>query len=190
MQETMHTDPGKLAGVYEELEAATRSLLQEQEVSDADITVTREAGMCYVGQSYQLQVSLPDTIDDHTAARLAEAFHSRHAETYGFDNEQEPTQIVNLRVVGIGAVDRPVLQQLDDATDSASRAIKGKRQVYFSESNGLIDVDLYDREKLVAGDTFSGPAIVEQMDTTIVVSPDTRVVVEKSGNLIIHIDHN
>ena len=190
MQETMHTDPGKLAGIYEELEAATRSLLQEQEVSDADITVTREAGMCYVGQSYQLQVSLPDTIDDHTAARLAEAFHSRHAETYGFANEQEPTQIVNLRVVGIGAVDRPVLQQLDDATDSASRAIKGTRQVYFSESNGLIDVDLYDREKLVAGDTFSGPAIVEQMDTTIVVSPDTRVVVEKSGNLIIHIDHN
>jgi|TARA_B100001964_G_scaffold97732_2_gene109322 N-methylhydantoinase A len=190
MQETMQTDPQQLAGIYDELESATRSLLQEQEVSDADITVTREVGMCYVGQSYQLRVSLPTTIDNQAAAKLADAFHSRHAETYGFANEQEPTQIVNLRVVGIGAVDRPVLQQLEEATDSPSRAIKGSRQVYFAESNGLIEVDLYAREKLLAGDTFSGPAIVEQMDTTVVISPDTRVAVEKSGNLIVHLDHN
>ena len=57
--------------------------------------------------------------------------------------------------------------------------------------NGTADMaqlDLYDRQRLLAGDTLSGPAIIEQMDTTVVVPPDTRVEVEESGNLIIVLD--
>jgi N-methylhydantoinase A len=54
----------------------------------------------------------------------------------------------------------------------------------------MIDVTLYDRDQLRSGDTFSGPAIIEQMDTTVVVPPDTRVEVEETGNLIILLDPN
>ena len=190
MQETSEVDVKQFSAIYDELESSTRTLLREQHVDETDITVTREVGMCYVGQSFQLRVPVPKTIDQQTGDELARHFHARHANIYGFANEQEPTQIVNLRVVGIGAVDRPVLRQLDEATDSPIRAIKGTRAVYFAETNGMIDVTLYDRDQLRSGDTFSGPAIIEQMDTTVVVPPDTRVEVEETGNLIILLDPN
>jgi N-methylhydantoinase A len=190
MQETSEVNVKQFSAIYDELETSTRTLLREQNVDEADITVTREVGMCYVGQSYQLRIPVPKTIDQQTGDELTRSFHERHANIYGFANEQEATQIVNLRVVGIGAVDRPVLRQLDKATDSPMRAIKGNRAVYFAETNGMIDVTLYDRDQLRSGDAFSGPAIIEQMDTTIVVPPDTRVEVEETGNLIILLDPN
>jgi N-methylhydantoinase A len=187
MQETSRVDMDELAGVFGELASATTAMLREQDVAAGDISVAREVGMCYVGQSYQLRVAVPEPIGDDTAALLTEAFHIRHAQTYGFANEQEPTQIVNLRVVGVGRVERPVLRQLEAAGDPPSRAVKGQREVYFAERSGLVEVDLYDRERLLAGDSFAGPAIIEQMDTTVVVPPEARVEVERSGNLIITI---
>ena len=189
MQATAEANPTQLAEIYEELEGSTRNLLKEQDVQEEDITIIREAGMCYVGQSFQLRVDVPSVIDTDTGAQLENAFHQRHAESYGFDNADEPTQLVNLRVIGIGKVDRPVLKQLDHAIDPVKRAIKGKRKVYFTEAKGLIDVDLYDRSLLLSGDHFTGPAIIEQMDTTIVVPPEVKVEVEQSGNLVIHIPH-
>ena len=189
MQATADVNPTQLAEIYEELEGSTRNLLKEQDVQEEDITIIREAGMCYVGQSFQLRVDVPSVIDTDTGSQLEKAFHQRHAESYGFDNEEEPTQLVNLRVVGIGKVDRPVLKQLDHAIGPAKRAIKGKRKVYFSEAKGLIEVDLYDRSLLMSGDRFTGPAIIEQMDTTIVVPPEVEVEAEQSGNLVIHINH-
>jgi len=189
MQATAEANPTQLAEIYEELEGSTRNLLKEQDVQEEDITIIREAGMCYVGQSFQLRVDVPNVIDTETGAQLENAFHQRHAESYGFDNADEPTQLVNLRVIGIGKVDRPVLKQLDHAIDPVKRAIKGKRKVYFTEAKGLIDVDLYDRSLLLSGDHFTGPAIIEQMDTTIVVPPEVKVEVEQSGNLVIHIPH-
>jgi N-methylhydantoinase A len=131
---------------------------------------------------------MPSVINTGTGRQLEKAFHQRHAESYGFANEEEHTQLVNLRVVGIGKVDRPVLKQLDHAIGPVTRAIKGKREVYFSEAKGLIKIDLYDRSLLMSGDRFTGPAIIEQMDTTIVVPPEVEVEVEQSGNLVIHIN--
>ena len=133
-------------------------------------------------------MAVPDVVSDATVNKLGKSFHTRHAESYGFSNENEETQIVNLRVIGIGSVDRPVLRHLDKATDSSDRAKKGKREVYFSDS-GLINVDLYDRNKLLAGDSFKGPAIVEQMDTTVVIPSDAYVEVEEYGNLIISLQN-
>ncbi len=110
-------------------------------------------------------------------------FHARHAEAYGFANESEPTQFVNLRLTAIGKVDRPTLRVLPSASDSAERALKGRRQVYFAE--GRVDCAIYDRDLLLAGDVLDGPAIIEQMDSTTVVPPSARVEVERHGNLII-----
>ena len=88
------------------------------------------------------------------------------------------------RILGIGLVDRPLLRRLDRASDSPERAKKGTREVYFSDT-GTISVDLYDRDRLLAEDTLEGPAIIEQMDTTIVLPRNTHVEVEEYGNLII-----
>ena len=185
MREMLAADTENLRSVLAEMEADTRALHREQGVSEADTVIVRQFDMSYVGQSFQLRIPVPEQIDADTGRRLSEAFHARHAETYGFANEGEATLLVNLRVIGIGKVERPKLRELPLASDPVTRALKGTRPVYFAETGGMGPVEIYDRTLLLAGDRFEGPAIVEQMDTTTVVPPGASVAVERHGSLII-----
>jgi N-methylhydantoinase A len=94
---------------------------------------------------------------------------------------------VNVRLIGIGRVERPRLRELEAGTGSAERALKGRRQVHFSEAEGPLDCAIYDRDALLAGDRLEGPAIVEQMDTTTVVPPGARLGVDRHGSLLIDV---
>ena len=59
------------------------------------------------------------------------------------------------------------------------------RPVYFEEAGEYVETHVFQRNKLLPGATFSGPAIVEQIDTTTVVHPGQLVSVDEFGNLII-----
>ncbi len=185
MKVASQTDPVQLARVFGEMEASTRELLREEGVTPERIRIVREIAMCYVGQSYQLKIEVPNLIDGETWKALTVAFHRCHATAYGFANEREPVQFVNLRITGIGQIDRPKVRQLERAIDGVQRALKTRREVYFGEAGGMVMTDVYERALLLAGDRFSGPAIVEQMDCTTVISPDTTVAVDDFGNLVV-----
>ena len=73
-------------------------LLREEGVTPERTRIVREIAMCYVGQSYQLKVEVPDRLDADTWKVMTEAFHQRHTDAYGFANEREPAQFVNLRL--------------------------------------------------------------------------------------------
>ena len=187
MKEARATEPAELRAIYAEMEGAVRALLDEEGVAEADVRIVREIAMCYVGQSYQLRIPVPERIDGDTWRVMTDAFNRRHAEAYGFANEREPAQFVNLRLIGIGRVERPRLRELEEGTGSAERELKGRRQVHFSEAEGPLDCALYDRDALLAGDRLEGPAIVEQMDTTTVVPPGARLSVDRHGSLLIDV---
>jgi N-methylhydantoinase A len=187
MKPARATAPEALRAIFAEMEAGTRALLEEEGVADADVRISREIAMCYVGQSYQLKLPVPEPIDGDTWRIMTDAFHRRHAEAYGFANEREPTQFVNLRLIGIGRVERPRLRVLEAGTGSPARALKAKRPAHFQEAGGMVDCAIYDRDALLAGDRFEGPAIVEQMDTTTVVPPGAQVTVDRHGSLLIEI---
>ncbi|MBI1773875.1 MAG: hydantoinase/oxoprolinase family protein [Proteobacteria bacterium] len=178
-------EPKELSSIYAEMETSVRSLLKDEGVAPADTVVTREVEMCYVGQSFRLKMPAPSTIDAAALERLTAAFHDRHAEVYGFANLGEQTQLVNLRLNGTGRVGRPTLRRLPKATDGIGRAIKERRKVHFDDAGKPVEVNIYDRDKLLAGDKFSGPGIVEQMDTTVVLPPGVSVTVSEIGSLII-----
>src|SRR5690606_927177 len=95
MKEARATDPGELAAVFEEMEKATRALLREEGVAEADVRIIREIAMSYVGQSFQLKIPVPERIGADVARLMTERFHARHAEAYGFANEREPILFVN-----------------------------------------------------------------------------------------------
>ena len=63
--------------------------------------------------------------------------------------------------------------------------IKARRQAYF---DGWQDTPIYDREKLLPGNRLSGPAIIEQMDSTTVVHPGMTAHIDRFGNIIIEIN--
>ena len=90
---------------------------------------------------------------------------------------------VNLRVTGVGPIERPKLRELPPGDGRADRARRGARPVVF-EARAL-DCAVYDRAALLPGDALVGPAIVEEYGATTVVFPGQRAEVDRFGNLIV-----
>ena len=77
------------------------------------------------------------------------------------------------------------MQELAGNGASAAEAKKGTRSVYFQAAGDYIDCTIYDREKLGAGATFTGPGIVEEWTSTTVVPPGWQLTVDRYGNLLL-----
>ncbi|WP_406831985.1 hydantoinase/oxoprolinase family protein [Pedococcus sp. KACC 23699] len=160
---------------------------------------SRTVDLRYFGQAFEVRVAAPDgTVDETYAAAVADAFHAEHRALYGYDFRHDPTQQVewvNLRVTGVGPITRPELRDRDreslsdpthqDHSDHAKTSARGRRLVCFDADDGFIDAPVLWRPDLRAGDTFDGPAIVEEFGSTVPVHPGFTVRVDSIGNLVI-----
>ena len=144
------------------------------------------ADVRYFGQNFELILPLKgDTLDEAGLRRLVEAFHRRHKDYYGYDMRAQPVEIVNLRLVVTG--ERPKVPH-DRSTLARGRldsALTERRKAWFP-GKGYVSTAVYDRDRLPAECRLTGPAIVEQMDTTTVVPPGAKLRHDKLGYL--HID--
>jgi N-methylhydantoinase A len=147
------------------------------------VEILREAEMCYLGQSYPLRVRIPEDWSNLVAI-LETAFHDAHRALYGFASPGEATMVLNLRVTAIGRVDRPRLKNLGVGDGNPDQALKGTRPVVFGQT---VDCPIYERSRLDAGDRISGPAIIEQMDSTTVLPAGAVLSADPGGSLIIEL---
>ena len=183
----------KITNEFERLENSGRIAHSSAASASGEPIFERSIEMRYWGQSFELSVPVPDRkiIDADWMSELIESFHESHNTAYGFRADDEPVELVNLRLTTIGKIARPQLRKLDIISPDAKVAIKGKRPVYFgtdSSEGGVIHTTVYDRPKLPAGSVFNGPAIVEEPDCTTVIQPSWSVTVDDFGNLLI--EHN
>jgi N-methylhydantoinase A len=144
--------------------------------------IVRTVDMRYAGQNYELAIPLPAQIDRRN---LKQAFITAHHRLYGFAPEDEPVQLVTYRVEASAIVPKASFTATDDAGPDASHAITAHRSVWLPEAGGFVDCPVYDRSLLRAGNRFTGPAVVEQMDATTVVLPYMLARVEPYLNLIL-----
>lgn len=179
---TLGLDPRRFAATLCEMAEQGRGLLLEESVPEDRIAILTEAEVCYVGQNYPLRIEVPGVGDPLGA--IDAAFRTEHRRRYGFASDTESTLIQNLRVTAVGRVDRPNIKQLDEAGPDASGAVKEHRLVVFETA---IECPVYDRGLLLAGHTIEGPAIIEQMDTTIVLPPGTRARVDRSASMVVNL---
>jgi N-methylhydantoinase A len=148
--------------------------------------LARTVDMRYAGQNYELSVPLPEgAITRDTLDLLAERFAETHKRMYGFVAENEPVQIVTLRIEATGLVRKAAFQPRPPNGADASGALTGRRDVWLPDAFGFISCPVYDRDRLDAGNRIAGPAIIEQMDTTTVVPPGMTARVEPYLNLIL-----
>ena len=183
----------KISSEFERLENSGRIAHSSAASASGEPIFERSIEMRYWGQSFELSVPVPDRkiIDADWMSELIESFHESHNTAYGFRADDEPVELVNLRLTTIGKIARPQLRKLDIISPNAKVAIKSKRPVYFgtdSSEGGVIHTTVYDRPKLPAGSVFNGPAIVEEPDCTTVIQPSWSVTVDDFGNLLI--EHN
>ena len=146
------------------------------------IRIERQAEMRYVGQVHELPTPMPDEADMEVALRGAlEAFHALHRQRYAFNMLQKPVEMLAVRqeVVGTRAWNVPSFDVVEDP--DAAEAIKARRKVCFSNNGsfGWIDTPIYDGERLRPGHAFQGPAVIEELDTTIALQPGDSLLLNR-----------
>ena len=176
-------DHARMDRVFEELDAEATAWFEREDVPAAARTVTRSASLRYKHQGFELSVPWAggSVTPETTEATLA-AFHALHERLYTFAQPDTPVEIVTLHVAAEGSLPQPRLAELDGG-GSLEAAQTDTLPIHFAD--GTATVPVYDREKLSAGISFAGPALVVQLDSTTLIPPDRTARVDRYGNLIL-----
>jgi N-methylhydantoinase A len=179
----------KIENVFELLEAKGAQTLVSQGVKSENIRFERQLDMRYLGQSYELIISTSGT-HDIDISKTMESFHKKHKAIYGYRRDGEPVEIVNARVKAIGVIKNKPLEKMKKLENERplAEAVLQSRNVFFENSMQYESTVIYARDKLGSGNSFMGPAIVEQYDATTVVYPGWRGKVDGFGNLVLTIE--
>jgi N-methylhydantoinase A len=159
-------------------------------VDVSEVSFQRSGDLRYVGQGYELKVAINDgRVNLLTVEQLWRDFHKIHGTEYGHTFEDSPIEIVNIRCTAVGNL--PKLTRLNPSTEgSFEAALQSTRDGVFRSSSGLesFKTDVFKRDLLPIGQTFFGPAILLQKDSTTVLPPETSAYVHPSGSVIIKLE--
>lgn len=177
-------DAGAVNALLDGLEAEGRRHLADAGVAAADITVDRSADMRLIGQMHEIAVPLPaGAIGAETLPDIRAAFTRVYAARYTQPFEGARIEAVNFRVRVSGPVPKLSLSGAVGGADPAAR-IKGHRTAWF-DGGGAAATPVFDRYALEAGDTISGPAIIEEREATTVIAPGDSIIVDAGLNMVI-----
>jgi N-methylhydantoinase A/oxoprolinase/acetone carboxylase beta subunit len=165
-------DPDALSEALRKLDAGCAALMRREGITDA--TITHFVDVCYIGQSYHLEVPLTET----DATTIYDAFLVAHARVYGHSTNV-PAKIVNLRTVhqsfaGVVAT---------HATVARADQPPGTRMIRVG--TGSVAAAIWQRGAVPPGVTIAGPAIIEQADTTTLIEPGWTARLTKGDALLL-----
>ncbi|NMG41464.1 hydantoinase/oxoprolinase family protein [Chelativorans sp. ZYF759] len=177
--------PDVLKEIYEQLETLGREALDADAVPAKRQRLTRTADMRYVGQAYEINVTLPDgEIDAALIKVLSDRFHAHHNQLYAHFHPDKQIEFVSGRLIANGLMSAPPMRQYK--TDGGGCPAKlGDHRIYFEEVGGYADTPIYSREVLTPGMVVQGPAVVVQLDTTIIIHPGQSATIDSHANLLI-----
>jgi N-methylhydantoinase A len=173
-----------LQAMLDHLDNEAAQWLAKEKVPAGRRMLVRSADMRYPLQNYEINVTLPaGPINAAWLKRATDAFHTAHQRLYSYCDRGEQVQLVNLRVAAIGQTEHVKPRLIERGTANPKAAQKSERQVRFQESSVMYTCPIYERERLLAGNVVSGPAVIEQADSTIIVPPSFKALVDPHGRL-------
>ena len=172
----------ELRAIYGRLEEQARSWLADQNIDLDRVYILRSADLCYVGQSYEVNVPFPDVVPARlTTPRVVDWFHARYGRVYGYADAEAPARMLEARLQIVGVTPKPPVRPVADSGD-APDGPTGARPVH--EHGEEREVAVWRRDALRRGEVYEGPLVVEQYDTTVYVPAGFRVTVDDHANLI------
>jgi len=169
---------------YRDLERDARKVMDATLTGKAKIEVERAADLRFVGQGFELVTPLPA---GPYSPKSADAVHKAFLKEYRRVFQQEPPagqiEIINIRVALTAPLGRAALK----VEAGAKAALKGKRKAWLAERGKFFEMPVYDRYSLRVGATVSGPAIIQEASSTMIMPPKARARVDRSGNLIVEL---
>jgi N-methylhydantoinase A len=159
----------QVAEIYERLAKEARTWLRQEGIDESKQQLRFEADVRYFRQGYEFSLSLdPARLGDGGLADLSQRFGLAHEQLYGFGLQQS-VELVNLRAVGEGRVEKIEFAAQSKVGPDASAAVVEQHRVYFD--GNFHNADIYDRAALSPGNQIMGPAIITQIDATTVIHP-------------------
>ena len=184
VQKAPNYDTVVMERVYGDLEGEAVRWLNAESVPSDRRELTRSADLRYAHQGFEVTVEFAGKAVDRAALDATiERFHAEHGRLFGFSLEQ-PVEIVTLRVTAFGHLDSVRMARLSGNLRAPAEALTGRREVYFEDVGGFVPCDIFDRAGLAPGSVIDGPAILENVDSTVVIDPGWRGRIDDYGNCV------
>ena len=186
LHETLGT--GTVDAIFDALTAEAAGALDKEGFPAAEHRFVRTADLRYFGQAFEVRVAVPagpatqQVLDD-----AARDFHAEHRGLYGYDFAGDSTQQVewvNLRVSGIGPIQRPEIKK-HDGGPGGSPERTSTRAVCFDATDGDVEAGIYWRPDLRPGDALCGPVVIEEFGSTVPLHPGFGARVDDYLNIIV-----
>ncbi len=184
-----------LSGVnalFEEMELEGAEFLRSAGISDEEMHFQRSANMRYVGQRHEIEVPIPGgKLEKRSVGDMKRGFDEQYVKLYARVNPDAGIEALNWRVVVSGPeyeVETEASSMRSVSQPAAENAFKGKRKAYFQRLGGYTDCPVYDRYRMSAGHQASGPAIIEERESTLVLGPGCAAVMDDHLNLVVQLE--
>jgi N-methylhydantoinase A len=172
----------KAETVFRQLERQAKATLAREGFAATDVRILRALDLRYIAQQWDITV-LADTAFDRAAIRRD--FEREHERLFGHIQPGGSIEITKLRVQAFGHIQR--LEKVDAKRATGEAESIERRRVWIDAVTGWAETPVYDGASLYAGNVIVGPAVINEMTTTLLVGRNDRMLVDASGNYSIEI---
>jgi len=185
MVNTADLDLEELAENFMELQNSAITQLQKEGFTFDNITLLRSLDMRFKGQAYELNVELVSSeITNENLELTIEKFFEQYIKLYGHKPGIEIIEVVNIRLTAMGQLKNNLnIRNRNETVEAVAVNPIGSRKIFFNGK--FINSNIYDRDSIAIGGRINGPAVIEQLDTTIIIHPEQYAYSDMYGNLLI-----
>lgn len=182
LEEADHTS---VVDAYEQLIADATTQLKADNVPDTDVTLEMTADCRYEGQGYELNITVGYDGEVDSIETIRDRFDATHEAEFGHDFPDNSVELVNERVTAYGDLPSSELVAIPEASEPAESHVLTEEPVDFRVNDTVRthDTPFFDRTDLRAGHKITGPAVIGEQDSTILVPPDFSGTVGKYGDI-------
>jgi N-methylhydantoinase A len=170
---------------FREMEAEVVQRLKAENIPKEKMRLIRYLDLRYFGQWRYLSISVPSPLPK-TLATVREQFDREHQREYSYSDKAQAVQIYGIRVTGFGLIEKPKLQKMRKLERYTPKPLK-IRKVYSSTSKEFVNTKIYEHDQLSPGAALTGPAVIQQFDSTVFIPTSHKAEVDAYKNLIITI---
>ncbi len=182
-------DWDRLNQMLQKMETDGLDFLKRASIQKENATIQRIVDIRYSGQGHEITISIPNgKLNEKDIPEIEKRFKDEYELRYNRSIINMPMEAVTWRVVVSGPTPSMIPNQIRQS--SGKDAYKGTRPVFFSELGpSAIDCPVYNRYYLQPGERFSGPAIIEEMESTTVIGASCEIHVDEYRNIIIEMNY-
>ncbi len=182
-------DWNRLHAVIGEMRDEGAALLAAEHIAEGERRYEVKFDCRYQKQYHEVSYPVSrDILDARDTAAVAGLFHAEHDRRFGYslESDETPVEVINVRLQAVGITEKPAHAEEEYAGPDASAALKGERPVYIPEDDGFRTVPVLDGHATRFGHEIEGPAIIEQVTTTIFVGANFDCICDKYGSFAIY----